>query len=126
MTDDIRTELEFLKDLGFTHLDLAAGRERTGAPASSETIGDSGEQGAVLDEMARAISNCELCALSRGRTQTVFGVGNPNARLMFVVKTCTFPTSSSADRLTIATPNPRRWMRVAPSSSVRSRSSPPR
>ncbi len=30
------------------------------------------------------IGDCTRCTLCRGRTQIVFGVGNPNARLMFV------------------------------------------
>ena len=37
-----------------------------------------------LDHFARCISNCTLCPLHVGRTQVVFGVGNPDADLMFV------------------------------------------
>jgi len=37
-----------------------------------------------LDFFAKAIANCTLCPLSQGRTQVVFGVGNPDADLMFV------------------------------------------
>lgn len=33
---------------------------------------------------ARAIAGCTLCPLCKGRTQVVFGVGNPDAELMFV------------------------------------------
>jgi len=89
---DLRSELEFLKDLGFTHLDLSAGRERAGVSgvphtkegADSGGVAGSSDNAAVLDAMARSISDCELCGLCKGRTQTVFGVGNPNARLMFI------------------------------------------
>lgn len=87
---DIRHELEFLKDLGFTHLDLEAGRARAGVPATdvpdNNAAGAAGESssGTILAELARSISDCQLCALCRGRTQTVFGVGSPDARLMFI------------------------------------------
>jgi len=37
-----------------------------------------------LDYFAKAIANCTLCPLHAGRRQVVFGVGNPDADLMFV------------------------------------------
>jgi len=86
---DIREELQLLVELGYTHLDLEAGRSRTGTTApdngtTSETSDAATDKGAILDEMSRSISDCQLCGLSKGRTQTVFGVGNPDARLMFI------------------------------------------
>ena len=39
---------------------------------------------ASLDALANAVSQCRQCRLCEGRTQTVFGVGNPNADLVFV------------------------------------------
>lgn len=48
--------------------------EATGPVAASGT----------LDELRGAIGDCRLCRLAGGRTQIVFGVGNPRARLMFV------------------------------------------
>jgi uracil-DNA glycosylase family 4 len=38
----------------------------------------------VLPEIAREASTCVRCRLSAGRTQVVFGVGNPDADLMFI------------------------------------------
>src|SRR5438067_4840735 len=38
----------------------------------------------TLDEIAAEAATCTRCRLSQGRTQVVFGVGNPNADLMFV------------------------------------------
>ena len=39
----------------------------------------------TLDELAHALRNCQRCKLAKlGRSQVVFGVGNPNADLMFV------------------------------------------
>ena len=39
---------------------------------------------ANLEELASACSSCQRCALGETRTKLVFGVGNPNADLMFV------------------------------------------
>jgi DNA polymerase len=38
----------------------------------------------TLDELRRAIGDCQRCKLSSGRTHLVFGVGNPKAKLMFI------------------------------------------
>jgi uracil-DNA glycosylase len=38
----------------------------------------------TLDELRAEIGDCRLCKLCSGRTNLVFGVGNPHARLMFV------------------------------------------
>lgn len=37
-----------------------------------------------LDELRELVAGCRLCHLSAGRTQPVFGEGNPNADLVFV------------------------------------------
>lgn len=38
-----------------------------------------------LQELAKSLHNCQLCKLAKlGRTQVVFGVGNPHASIMFV------------------------------------------
>ena len=37
-----------------------------------------------LDYLAEAISGCTICPLHQGRTQVVFGAGNPDADLMFI------------------------------------------
>ena len=38
----------------------------------------------AIDELAREAATCTRCRLSAGRTQVVFGVGNPSAELMFI------------------------------------------
>jgi DNA polymerase len=38
----------------------------------------------TLEEAAREASTCTLCRLANGRTQVVYGVGNPRADLMFI------------------------------------------
>lgn len=42
------------------------------------------EEHADLAALAEVASGCTLCPLSVGRTQVVFGSGNPNADLMFI------------------------------------------
>lgn len=37
-----------------------------------------------LDKLEKTVSGCVLCALHKSRTQTVFGVGNINADVMFI------------------------------------------
>ncbi len=36
------------------------------------------------DKLQQQVSQCKLCGLCQTRTQTVFGVGNPHADLMFI------------------------------------------
>ncbi|GJL55415.1 MAG: uracil-DNA glycosylase [Nitrospirales bacterium] len=38
----------------------------------------------TLDELRISLIDCQKCRLASGRTQVVFGVGNPNADIMFV------------------------------------------
>ncbi len=40
--------------------------------------------GTELNAYAAEIADCTRCRLAEGRTQVVFGVGNPEADLMFV------------------------------------------
>ena len=41
-------------------------------------------QAGSLEELRAAIGDCQRCKLCSGRTNLVFGVGNPRAKLMFV------------------------------------------
>ena len=40
--------------------------------------------GTELNAYAAEIAGCTRCRLAEGRTQVVFGIGNPEAELMFV------------------------------------------
>jgi uracil-DNA glycosylase family 4 len=40
--------------------------------------------GLDLTALERVVSTCERCILSEGRTQTVFGSGNPSAKIVFI------------------------------------------
>jgi uracil-DNA glycosylase len=46
--------------------------------------GQSPEAAVDLGTMAQALKGCRRCRLAAGRTQVVFGVGNPNARVMLI------------------------------------------
>ena len=66
---------------------LALGRwERFKAGASAPApSADPGLAGAgTIDAIRQALGECERCALSRGRSRIVFGVGSPRARLMII------------------------------------------
>ena len=53
-----------------------------GLPSGSGVAGDRVDRLRVLD--SEHVRGCTKCGLSRTRTQTVFGQGSPNARLVFV------------------------------------------
>ena len=38
----------------------------------------------TLQELHDSIKDCQRCRLASGRTQVVFGTGNPHAKIMFV------------------------------------------
>ena len=54
-----------------------------GSPRAQSTESDT-ESGTEFTALAETVSGCTLCELHTSRTQTVFGVGNPNADLVFV------------------------------------------
>src|SRR3954467_8018042 len=75
MTHDLHAELTLLRDLGYTHLDLSVkGTSDEPAPEADET----------LDDLSRIALACTKCKLAGTRTQVVYGIGNPNADLMFI------------------------------------------
>jgi uracil-DNA glycosylase len=109
---DWRDELRLLRDLGFTHLDIppgASGEIAGEALARPGSESDSAEDVAAASEALSAVhsepggpatgqivasadlkvlsqiaAGCLRCRLAKGRTQVVFGVGNPTAELMFI------------------------------------------
>ena len=82
-----RQLLESLERSGVTHL---AGPVESVAlrPQASEMPiagGDDKPVGTGLEEMARTVATCQRCQeLAETRTQTVFGVGDPDAKILFV------------------------------------------
>ena len=74
MTDELFGELTLLRDLGFTHLDLSG----------SAPVFVASEDGDPFDLLRAETHDCSSCRLAGTRTNVVFGVGNPNADLMFI------------------------------------------
>ena len=56
------------------------------APDKVERVSTHSDRGEVssLEELRDDIGDCRRCKLHLGRTHVVFGIGNPNAKLMFV------------------------------------------
>lgn len=44
----------------------------------------SGDKAKALEDIRKEIGDCKRCKLCKGRTRLVFGVGNPDADLMFI------------------------------------------
>jgi DNA polymerase len=83
--------LEGLHRAGVTHVRKASragegSRSPTQPPAEPRTAAPPADpREAALAEVARRVAACTRCAeLARTRTQTVFGAGNPYARLVFI------------------------------------------
>ncbi|MDB4637644.1 uracil-DNA glycosylase [Planctomycetaceae bacterium] len=55
------------------------------SPSTPETIMPPANQKAALSRLAKKVAECTRCQeLASTRTQTVFGVGDPNAKIMFI------------------------------------------
>ena len=82
-SDALRRELEFLRDIGFTHLEVVrsplAGRREE--PVTGDRRPATGD---LLADLESIVNACTKCRLAKTRTQAVYGVGNPNADLMFI------------------------------------------
>jgi uracil-DNA glycosylase family 4 len=80
MTGDVLYELAMLRELGYTHLDLTAATPRASmsAPEPQQLDGD------PFEALRVETHDCTQCRLAGTRTNVVFGVGNPNADLMFI------------------------------------------
>lgn len=74
-----RSQLEYLSDLGIENQKTAlskgpAAQEMEPAAVSAET----------LETVRAELGDCQRCGLGASRTKLVYGVGNPNARLVLV------------------------------------------
>jgi DNA polymerase len=54
------------------------------APAAESCVEPGTRQAVTLEDLRAHIGDCQRCKLAGGRTTLVFGVGNPQADLMFV------------------------------------------
>ena len=78
---NLHDELALLRDLGYTHLDLSrAVVSRAVATADAPAMGASDD----FEALRLETHNCAQCRLAGSRTNVVFGVGDPNADVMFI------------------------------------------
>jgi len=78
--------VSYLKDIGVRELAASPEGEPSASsePAASSLPAAKGEKAALLAAVRDEIGDCTRCKLHQGRTNIVFGVGNPDARLMFI------------------------------------------
>lgn len=77
--DHLIGHLERLRGDGVWGLDIQAASPVTEPIPAAEVASGGG-----LEQIASEAAGCTLCKLSEGRTNVVFGVGPPSARLMFI------------------------------------------
>jgi DNA polymerase len=88
--DQLRQYLSFYRDLGFKTLYYSPqsagppGPQPTPGSASPVLLPDLAPQGDTLLRILDDIGDCRRCRLHEGRTNIVFGVGNSEAKLVFV------------------------------------------
>jgi uracil-DNA glycosylase len=91
----VQSYIHYLQRLGVTELPVTLAppvRTEAAALAARAAAPTLPAQGAVLDaepavrlaQLAAAVRDCRKCGLHRGRTQVVFGTGDPAAALVFV------------------------------------------
>jgi uracil-DNA glycosylase family 4 len=81
----VHDELAFLRDMGFTHLDLEGLRpQASGLSETPEARGPRPEASDDWTQLRDIALACTQCRLAKTRTQVVYGVGNPHADLMFI------------------------------------------
>ena len=80
MNEALLREIELLRDLGFTHFDLGVGA----GFSRPDEVKPVATQGDLLSELEQIVTACVKCRLAKSRTQVVYGVGSPNADLMFI------------------------------------------
>lgn len=75
-----RSQFEYLSDLGLESQSYDSSASSGAAPTvvTTESLTE------TLDAVRAELGECQRCGLSEERTNMVYGVGNPNARLVFV------------------------------------------
>ncbi len=81
--------LRYLRELGWSDVELPppspfVSASPVASPAPLPPPAAGGSAGEMLAALAAQLADCRRCRLCEGRTQVVFGVGNPQARLMFI------------------------------------------
>ncbi len=85
----LHDELALLREFGYTHLDLIGSAVPQLRGSAVDEAADTAQPrdrdtAQPLDDLRALAHDCTQCRLAGTRTNVVFGVGNPNADLMFV------------------------------------------
>lgn len=80
--EDVKNLLEYAKSLGMTEVAVKPGIKNKKSKTKIQRSED--DKAKLLEDVRAEIGNCNKCKLCGGRKNIVFGVGNPNAELMFV------------------------------------------
>lgn len=78
VTDDLKVYVQYVKRLGYKGIALSEGPAKIFGHRDSETAGE------TLEMIRNALGKCRRCKLHSGRTNIVFGAGNPQAKLVLV------------------------------------------
>ncbi len=97
LKNNVSDVLEYLKAMGLDYVPVppeavkAAGRPLKTSPAKAPAASHTpvarqheGGKAEALTALREEMGDCELCGLCSGRTNIVFGEGNPDARIMFI------------------------------------------
>jgi len=85
MSDDLRAHLEYFGELGVNGIRMDSMWHARGTPAEASSLNAPRPHLLPLAAIREDLGPCTRCKLhTLGRKQIVFGVGNPNADLMFV------------------------------------------
>jgi DNA polymerase len=79
-----RDLLAYLRDYGWRDVAVESLVGRPPVQAAAAMPAEDPAAAVDLTTMAAALRDCRRCRLCKGRTQVVFGVGNPRARVVFV------------------------------------------
>ena len=80
----LATWVGYLGEIGVRELTLREPGSPPGPPEPKPVAPRPSDPGASLAALREEIGDCKRCKLCEGRTNIVFGVGNPRAKLMFV------------------------------------------
>jgi DNA polymerase len=75
-----RSQFEYLSDLGVESQSTSV----PGPDKSPQVVQTQAALAETLDAVRAELGNCQRCGLAEARTRMVYGVGNPNARLVLV------------------------------------------
>jgi uracil-DNA glycosylase len=80
MNEALVREIELLREFGYTHFDISVGAGFS-RPDGLKPVAT---QNTLLADLQAIAMVCQNCRLAKARTQVVYGVGSPNADLMFI------------------------------------------